>query len=38
MPVLGLWGGPLARTVGLTPTELRAPRDAEAPLRDPSVG
>ena len=33
--MLGLWGGPLARTVGLTPTVLRPPRDAEAALLDP---
>ena len=30
--MLGLWGGPLAHTVGLTPTELRPPRDAETSL------
>ena len=33
--MLGLWGGPLAHTVGLTPTELRPRRDAEAALLDP---
>ena len=33
--MLGLWGGPLAHTVGLTPTELRPRRDAEAALLGP---
>ena len=32
--MLGLCGGPLAHTVGLTPTELRPRRDAEAALLD----
>ena len=33
--MLGLCGGPLAHTVGSTPTELRPRRDAEAELLDP---
>ena len=34
--MLGLCGGPLAHTVGSTPTELRPRRDAEAALLDPT--